>query len=353
MTVHTVEGMIVSGVEMEPVRGRLVVEDGAVEAIERERVASDAIVVPAFVNAHVHLGDSVAKDAGAGLTLRELVAPPDGLKHRLLRAAGAAELEGAMRRTLRFMRRGGTGACADFREGGPEGVRQLRTAADGLDIDALALGRGDPTVLEVADGYGASGAADDTFDAARQAAAAAGKPFGIHAGEVDAGDINPALDLEPDFLVHMVHAEALHLDRVEDAGTPVVVCPRANASTGVGRPPVPALLERTTVALGTDNVMLNSPSMFREMAQTAIQYDLDDATVLRMATANGATVFDRPDGALEPGRPARYLVIDGGGDNLAGTVDPVRAVVRRAGVADVTSVELPPIPGSSRGASVS
>ncbi|MFW6448810.1 MAG: amidohydrolase family protein [Halobacteriota archaeon] len=347
MTVHTVEGTIVAGPEMEPVRGRLVVEDGVVRNIERDRVASDAIVVPAFVNAHVHLGDSVAKDAGAGLTLRELVAPPDGLKHRLLRAADADDLEAAMRRSLRFMRDGGTGLAADFREGGPEGVRQLRAAARSLDIDVLALGRGDPSVLEVADGYGASGAADDTFDAARQAAAEADKPFGIHAGEVDAGDINPALDLDPDFLVHMVHAEALHLDRVEDKGVPVVVCPRSNVATGVGRPPVRALLERTTVALGTDNVMLNPPSMFREMALTASLFDVDDTTVLRMATANGAAVFDRPDGVLAPNRPARYVVLDGGNDNLAGTVDPVRAVVRRADVADVSTVELPPIRSST------
>jgi len=53
----------------------------------------------------------------------------------------------------------------------------------------------------------------------------AGKLFGIHAGERDADDINAAMDLDPDFLVHMVHAEPIHLERLADRGTPVAVCP--------------------------------------------------------------------------------------------------------------------------------
>jgi len=33
------------------------------------------------------------------------------------------------------------------------------------------------------------------------------------------------MDLDPDFLVHMVHAEPIHLERLADRGTPVAVCP--------------------------------------------------------------------------------------------------------------------------------
>ncbi len=343
MTDRIIEGTVIAGREMEPIVGRLVIENGTIAGVETADVESSRIIIPAFVNAHVHLGDSVAKDAGAGLTLRELVAPPDGLKHRLLRAADPTELEAAMRRSLQFMQSGGTSACADFREGGVEGVDRLRAAATGLSIDALAFGRGTPTVLEVADGYGASGAADGDFEAARDAARTRAKPFGIHAGEVGRDDIDPALDLEPDYLVHMVHADADHLTRVGDAEVPVVVCPRSNLATGVGRPPIAALSRQTTVALGTDNVMLNGPSMFREMATTAIGFDLDDREVLRMATAAGASILDRPDGVVAEGRPARVVVLDGDGDNLTGTVDPVRAVVRRATVADIEEVVLAPI----------
>ena len=158
--------------------------------------------------------------------------------------------------------------------------------------------------------------------------------------EVHSGDINPALDLDPDFLVHMVHAEELHLDRVADSGIPVVVCPRSNLVTGVGTPPIAALVERTTVALGTDNVFLNSPSMFREMAFTAKMADVSAREVLRMATIYGAEIAGLNCGLIEEGRDADLLVLDGDSDNLAGAENLVRAVVRRAGVADVSDVLL-------------
>jgi len=118
----------------------------------------------------------------------------------------------------------------------------------------------------------------------------------------------------------------------------VVVCPRSNVTTGVGVPPVADLLERTTVALGTDNVFLNGPSMFREMEWTAKLCDVPDEAVLRMATRAGAELAGLDAGVIEPGRLAKLVVLDGGSDNLSGTEDPVRAVVRRAGAADVRAV---------------
>ncbi|MEF8830005.1 MAG: amidohydrolase family protein [Halobacteriales archaeon] len=334
------EGTILRGRAFEPVEGRVVVEDGRIAAIEESPVESDRIVLPAFVNAHTHVGDSIAKEAGRGLSLEELVAPPDGLKHRLLRVADREELVGAMARSLRFMQAGGTGAFVEFREGGVDGVRAIREALSGLDLEGVILGRETVEAMEMADGFGASGASDADFAAERAATEAAGKLFGIHAGEVDETDVDPALALDPDFLVHMVHATPDHLDRVERDSIPVVVCPRSNLVTGVGFPPIEDLADRTTVALGTDNVFLNSPSMFREMAFAAKLTDLSAPEVLRMATANGADVAGLDAGVVEPGRRARLLVLDGDTDNLAGARDPVRAVVRRAGVADVAETVL-------------
>jgi len=239
------------------------------------------VILPAFVNAHTHIGDSIAKEAGEGLSLDELVAPPDGLKHRLLREASHEAKVAAMARSLRYMESTGTGTFLEFREGGVKGVAALRdaVAGEGVDfgeraIDPVVFGRDDPDVLSVADGYGASGARDADFDAVRSETREAGKLFGIHAGERDADDINAAMDLDPDFLVHMVHAEPIHLERLADRGTPVAVCPRSNLVTNVGVPPIRDLAERTTVALGTDNVMLDSPSMFREMEFAAKLSDL-------------------------------------------------------------------------------
>jgi cytosine/adenosine deaminase-related metal-dependent hydrolase len=336
-----VEGTILRGRSFEPIEGRVVVEDGTIAAVEEAPTDSDAVVLPAFVNAHTHIGDSIAKEAGEGLDLDALVAPPDGLKHRLLRAATRAEKVTAMARSLRYMVSTGTGAFVEFREGGVEGVEMLRDALADSRLAAVVLGRETVDAMHASDGFGASGARDADFDRERTATREAGKLFGIHAGERDAADINPALDLDPDFLVHMVHPEPVHLDRVADRGVPVVVCPRSNLVTGVGLPPVDDLAERTTVALGTDNVMLDSPSMFREMEFASKLFDQPAREILAMATVNGADLAGLDCGLIEPGREARLLVLDGDSDNLAGVQDMVRAVVRRAGASDVRDVILP------------
>lgn len=335
-----IEGRILAGPDYEPVEGRVHVTDGAITAIEEATVESSDIVLPAFTNAHTHIGDSVAKDAAVGLGLEEAVAPPDSRKHRRLQAADEAESVAAMRRTIRYMASAGTAAFLDFREFGVAGAERLRRAAEGEAPSTFVFGSDTTDVLRVADGFGASGANDESFADRRAATRAADKPFAIHAGEPDDSDIHPALDLEPELLIHMVHAREEHLERVADADVPVAVCPRANATLGVGRPPVRELLDTTRVALGTDNVMLNPPNPFREMAYTAREFDVTDSEVLRMATRAGAAVAGYEFGLIEAGRPAKLVVLDGDSHNLAGCAYPRRAAVRRAGVSDVKRVVL-------------
>ena len=335
-----VEGTILVGPDFEPVEGRVVVEDGEIQAIEEADTGSDAIVLPAFVNAHTHIGDSIAKEAGGGLSLDELVAPPDGLKHRLLRSTDRKTKVEAMGRTLKFMESTGTASFLEFREGGLEGVEMLREALARRQIEPVIFGRETAAAMRAGDGFGASGARDGDFDQLRNETRRAGKLFGIHAGERDASDINSALDLDPEFLVHLVHVQEIHLNRIEDSEIPAVVCPRSNLVTNVGVPPIRQLAERTTVALGTDNVMTNSPSMFREMEFAAKLSDLPAETILRMATYNGAEIAGLNCGVIEEGRDAKLLVLDGDSDNLSYAKDIVRAVVRRAGHADIKRVHL-------------
>ena len=335
-----VEGTILVGPEFEPVDGRVVVEKGEIQAIEETETGSDSIIIPAFVNAHTHIGDSIAKEAGGGLSLDELVAPPDGLKHRLLRETDRQATVDAMTRSLKLMEDTGTAAFIEFREGGVDGVEMITDALERREIDPVILGRETEAAMQAADGFGASGARDGEFDQLREATQQASKLFGIHAGERDGDDIHPALDLDPDFLVHLVHAGESHLDRIDDNEIPAVVCPRSNLVTNVGVPPIRRLTERTTVGLGTDNVMLNSPSMFREMEFAAKLSDLPAETILRMATYNGAKIAGLNCGVIEKGRDAKLLVLDSGSDNLCDVKNVARAVVRRAGHADIERVLL-------------
>jgi len=245
-----------------------------------------------------------------------------------------------MARALSYMERAGTAAHLDFRAGGVEGVAAIERASERVDLRSLVLASESVDAMERADGFGASAATDAAFDRERHAAREARKPFGVHAGVDDESDVNPALDLDPDFVVHMTHADEVHLERVEDSGTPVVACPRSNAVADVGLPPIPELHERTTVALGTGDVAANAPSMFRELEWTAKLYEVSATDVLGMATRNAASVAGLNCGVVEPGREAKLLALDGDSEALAGVEDLVRGVVHRATVGDVERVVL-------------
>ena len=43
------------------------------------------LMIPGLINSHIHIGDSCAKEKGYNKNLTEVVAPPHGIKHRLLR----------------------------------------------------------------------------------------------------------------------------------------------------------------------------------------------------------------------------------------------------------------------------
>lgn len=341
MVTDTLAGTILRGPEYTPHPGRVHIEDGTIVAIEETTVDTTALIAPAFVNGHTHLGDSIAKGAGRGLSLEALVAPPDGLKHRLLDQADRDTLIAAMRRSLAYMEAAGTAATIEFREGGVPGVTALKEAATETAVEPVILGRSGTAVLEHADGFGASGANDGDFTAERAAAADMDKLFGIHAGEVDTTDVTAALDLAPDFIVHGVHLTEDHHERIAADAVPVVACPRSNLATNVGQPPLRRLAADTTVALGTDNVMLNAPSMFREMELAAKLYDLPAGEVFAMATRNPASIAGLDIGVIAEGRPAALQVLDLTTDNLAGVQDPLRALVRRAEPADVTRLITP------------
>jgi cytosine/adenosine deaminase-related metal-dependent hydrolase len=340
-----ISGDVICGDELELREGYVVVRDGKIHDVGFDRVAAEVhgLVCPAFVNAHVHTGDSVAKDLPY-MPLDDLVKPPGGLKHRILGAASSAELAEGIRSTLADMAATGTGHCADFRENGAEGARLLRALAGDR---AIILGRvaGDDTVEDVlrfADGLGFSGANDiprDTLFSMAQKAKDRGKMTGIHAGELNRSDVETAMELRPDFLVHMTHATDRDIARAADLGLPAVVCPRSNVATGVGSPPVKKMAEAgLLLGLGTDNVMINGPDMFAEMEWTSKAFLRDDRLTLRMATIDGARLLGigARTGSIMEGKDADIIVLDKSSNNLRCSKNLLSSLVRRARPDDIS-----------------
>ncbi len=164
--------------------------------------------------------------------------------------------------------------------------------------------------------------------------------FAIHAGEKDTSDIEKAISLKPDLLIHLTKAGTSDLEKVADASIPVVVCPRSNLVTGVGMPPVSNMLDQgLTVAVGTDNVMLNSVNMFSEMEFISKLSGIEDRQVFKMCTLNGASIpGHRGNGVIEKGNRSNFMILDGGSNNLSGVSDPVKGIVRRGRPDDILSV---------------
>jgi len=341
------QGTIVYGDDFQLIEGYISIQDEIIKEVGTGRVDADfeGIVCPRFVNSHLHLGDSAFKDPPF-LPLSQLVGP-EGLKMSLLSETPRERLIQGMRRSLAQMVRSGTYAFSDFREGGEEGIEMLEEAARDMPLLMHVFGRplsGETKVPEGCYGLGISSTKDHDIGIVQrmvEEARRAGKAVAIHAGEAARDDIQDALSLQPDQLVHMSRAEESDLRSVARAGIPLVICPRSNLITGSGLPNVKKMIELgITLGVGTDNVMLNSPDMFAEMHLISRALLHDDRQVFKMCTLNGAKIMglDQKLGSIREGKEARVIVINKDSDNLWGSVHPLRSIVRRAEPTDILAI---------------
>ncbi len=235
------------------------------------------IVLPRPVNSHTHLGDAAFSREPPAASVAELVRPPGGLKFRVLSATPRAAKIRAMRAALRGMEAEGIAVAVDFREEGLPGLEMLRAAASDRSVRVLALGRplSRPLdrveldrLLRVADGIGLSAAREEAWEDRATLARECrrrGKRYALHASEDRREAVDSYLRPKPDLLIHLTRAAPADLEAVRREGVRVAICARSNAL--FGRVPPLAALERIGVAtlVGTDNAMLQAPSIFREL----------------------------------------------------------------------------------------
>jgi cytosine/adenosine deaminase-related metal-dependent hydrolase len=330
--------------------------------------AKGFLIIPGLINAHTHIADSIGKDIAAGQRLDARVHPVFGAKKKILQKSLPEHLKGFIRNSAISMMKTGIVAFADFREDGVEGISLLREAVEDLPIKCITLGRinyysnpkeagGIPQeaieqaklVLERADGFGISGANENTETALAQYRQLGGKKLvAIHAAEsretvefskmqTGQSEIDRIMKyLKPDFVVHMTKATEEEISLVAKSGTGVVICPRANGVLGAGIPKIAQMLKQgCSIALGTDNVMINSPDILREMDYTwkisrAAEGEMIKAQeVLKMATVNAAQILRLNTGCIEAGCAADLVFIDKKHADLYPMHDPYAAIVHR------------------------
>jgi cytosine/adenosine deaminase-related metal-dependent hydrolase len=366
-------------------QGYIEIEDGKIksavagvyEGSSRKMDAKEFIIVPGLINAHTHIGDSIAKDIAVEQRLDARVHPVFGVKKKILQKSLPEHLKTFIRNSAISMMKNGIVAFADFREDELEGIRLLKDAIEGLPIKCIALGRinyySDPKdsaglppereeraeeIVELADGLGISGANENTDATLAQYRQLAGKKLlAIHAAEsketVEFAKVNTGRSevdrimehLRPDFVVHMTKATEDEISLVAKSGTGIIVCPRANGVLGAGIPRVGQMLKQNClVAVGTDNVMLNSPDILRELdyiwkASRATEGEMLRAReVLKMATINAAQILRLNTGCIEAGRAADLIFIDKKHVDLYPMHDPYASIVHRLSRSSITAV---------------
>ena len=148
--------------------------------------------------------------------------------------------------------------------------------------------------------------------------------------------------LQPDFVVHMTQATAKDIAAIATNKIGIVVCPRSNGLLGCGVPRIADMINNgCVVGLGTDNVMLNSPDLFKEMdyiwkvSRATGVHQISARDILKMATVNGAEILHLNSGCIEPGRSADMMFIDKSHVDLFPIHDPYASIVQRAGQSSI------------------
>jgi len=237
------------------------------------------LIVPSFINAHTHVGDSFIKKRKIKLPkdVVKLVKPPNGLKHKLLKEATKKEITEGIKDSVNAMIISGVTKFFDFREGGIQGIFDLKKAILHKKISAMILSRPlelkyDNDEIEIllnnSNGIGLSSISDWDFNELKKISnhvKKRNKLFAIHASELFRENIDDIIELKPDFLIHMIKATESDLVQVKENNVPIVLCLRSNAFFEL-KPNVELMKKiGVNIIFGTDNSMLNSPSVIDEI----------------------------------------------------------------------------------------
>ena len=250
----------------------------------------NGIIIPLFRNCHTHLGDTLARnEIPKGLSLSELVGP-NGWKHKWL--------ENNDQRTsaiagLKEIINSGTGLVMDFREGGKAGLNVF----DNIEYPGKLILLGRPVNNEGLPGSNAGiSSLVDVNNATVIASSARSNNglVGIHHSENEREEIQPLLDLKPDFAVHMCHATNSDLKKIKANNISIVVCPRSNHYFG-NKLPLEKMIELgIDIGFGTDNGMLCTVNMMDEIHFIRTEYDsLELKTILSIACFGLNDMFNK------------------------------------------------------------
>jgi len=327
------------------------------------------LLIPGLINSHTHIGDSIAKDIALNKDPDSKINPIFGIKQKILKETEPKKLIHFMRNTVKSMLKKGTTTFVDFREGSLDGVLLMQKVLSNTPIRSIILGRIEyyqskdqikrntpipqsyqnqlELLLKNCDGIGISGPNENSDSSLKQFSKIK-KIRAIHCAETKQSYLKSkqttrkteprrSMLLKPDFLVHMTYASKSDLNLASKKTRGIVVCPRANASLAEGIPNIVQMMKMNcNVAIGTDNVMINSPDLFREMdflwkvAMGIHQKRIDPKSILKMVTVNAGKILGKKIGCIQEGYLADAVFIKKNDLDLDPLQNPHASIVHRA-----------------------
>ena len=282
-----------------------------------------------------------------------------------------------MRKSAKSMIKKGITTFVDFRESGLDGVLLIQKALSDIPIRAVILGRIEfyqsksqikknmpipksylnqlEPLLKNCDGLGISGSNENSDSSLKQLSKTK-EIRAIHCAETMQSYLKSkqmtkkteperSMFLKPDFLVHMTYASKNDLSLVSKKIRGIVVCPRANASLAEGIPDIDQMLKlNCNIAIGTDNVMINSPDMFREMdflwkvTMGIHKKRIDPKKILKMATVNAGKLLGKKIGCIKEGYLADCIFIKKSNLDLNPLQNSHASIVHRANENSIKAV---------------
>jgi cytosine/adenosine deaminase-related metal-dependent hydrolase len=344
---------------------------------EKSIDCSNLLLIPGFINSHTHIADSIGKDLSIDTDVNSKIHPMIGLKQKLLKETPKSSLSKYIKNSARSMIKKGITTFVDFREGGLDGVLLLKSSLSDIPIRCIILGRIDhyntkneikknmslpeqvprqlTQLLKNCDGIGISGT-NENANSNLKSYSKTKKIRAIHAAETKDSantskkitgktEVQRAMLLNPSFLIHMTFATNNDLKLAAKNTRGIVVCPRANSSLAEGIPNI-SLMQKfgCNITLGTDNVMINSPDIFREMdylwkVTMGISRDrFDPKLILQMATVNAGKMLNQKIGAIKENYLADCIFIDKKSLDLEPMNNVHASIVHRASEKSIKAV---------------
>ncbi len=294
-------------------------------------IFENALLLPDYVNSHIHITDSVAKDCAYGQSLAETVGPK-GIKFKEIRKNNSF-IETCVEYTFQNLILHGVGTFINFQEGGHPLLQRVISVNKKFLLKGIHLGREKnnwDTLLTIADGLGIStpfGYTDDELARLASVAKKNKKIIGTHVAEdpdivkksietFKKTDLERALDLlKADILVHLTNVTSEEITLIPKDKF-LVLCPRSNAFFGLGFPPLADIIEHNfKFGFGTDNIMTTNVDIIEEaryaLYQLRVQKKLIDIkTLIKALTVYPAEFLKLNSGWLDTGRDASFIVYD-------------------------------------------